>query len=173
MPTQCTIPDCNKPHLARGWCRSHYYIWTRKGDPLWRPTTEQRFWSYVDPCRTDGCALWLGATTNGYGNFSIEGEPRIAHHFLVGRPPKGMHWDHVKSRGCTHRNCVWPDHLELVTPAENNRRADPGAFWRNKTHCPSGHEYTPENTYYYSFGSRKCRACGRERWHRKTTELRR
>lgn len=32
-----------------------------------------------------------------------------------------------------------------------------------KTHCPQGHEYTPENTYVNCEGTRKCRACLRVR----------
>jgi hypothetical protein len=32
---------------------------------------------------------------------------------------------------------------------------------RYKTHCPHGHEYTPENTRVYR-GSRNCRKCGTE-----------
>lgn len=28
-----------------------------------------------------------------------------------------------------------------------------------KTHCPKGHEYTPENTYYRERGWRHCRTC--------------
>jgi hypothetical protein len=32
-----------------------------------------------------------------------------------------------------------------------------------KTHCPQGHEYTPENTYYRANGARHCRTCMRER----------
>jgi hypothetical protein len=30
------------------------------------------------------------------------------------------------------------------------------------THCPHGHEYTPENTHFSSSG-RQCRTCGREK----------
>lgn len=33
-----------------------------------------------------------------------------------------------------------------------------GAKRKLKTHCPSGHEFTPENTSYYR-GHRKCRIC--------------
>lgn len=118
---------------------------------------EERFWSKVDPCRTDGCALWVGAINRGgYGAFWMGLKTTAAHHFLVGKPPKGLVWDHVKSRGCTHRHCVWPDHLELVTQGENMRRGD---HWqRRKTHCPQGHEYSPENTYRYG-NQRDCRAC--------------
>jgi hypothetical protein len=34
---------------------------------------------------------------------------------------------------------------------------------RERTHCPQGHEYTPENTYVSARGWRYCRACNRER----------
>jgi Recombination endonuclease VII len=29
-----TCGICGKPHVARGWCRRHYYAWTQHGDPL-------------------------------------------------------------------------------------------------------------------------------------------
>jgi hypothetical protein len=32
----------------------------------------------------------------------------------------------------------------------------------DRTHCPHGHEYTPENTYTAKGGARKCRACSVE-----------
>lgn len=34
-----------------------------------------------------------------------------------------------------------------------------GHNMRIKTHCPSGHEYTPENTVFNTKGSRVCRQC--------------
>jgi hypothetical protein len=37
---------------------------------------------------------------------------------------------------------------------------------RAKTHCPSGHEYTPENTYLNRRGHRFCRACNNNRSRR-------
>ena len=33
----------------------------------------------------------------------------------------------------------------------------------HKTHCPQGHEYTPENTYLNHKGYPWCRICARER----------
>ncbi len=34
-------------------------------------TSLDRFWSHVDPCRTDGCAVWLGhLNAKGYDGFS-------------------------------------------------------------------------------------------------------
>lgn len=32
------------------------------------------------------------------------------------------------------------------------------AYGAHRTHCPAGHEYTPENTYRYG-NQRQCRAC--------------
>lgn len=46
---------------------------------------------------------------------------------------------------------------------EKNRPATgEGKGWHaNITHCPAGHEYTPENTYISPAGGRNCRACTR------------
>lgn len=30
----CSIAGCSKPHLARGWCSTHYARWRKHGDPL-------------------------------------------------------------------------------------------------------------------------------------------
>ena len=35
----------------------------------------------------------------------------------------------------------------------------PGENQRIKTHCPQGHPYTPENTYKFADGRRRCRRC--------------
>lgn len=58
-----------------------------------------------------------------------------------------------------------PDNLAWGTYADNswdtvrhgrNRN-------KNKTHCPHGHAYTPENTHFRPSGHRTCRACKRQR----------
>lgn len=41
-------------------------------------------------------------------------------------------------------------------------------LWANRTHCPQGHEYTPENTHGKGIkgNGRRCVECIRERWKR-------
>lgn len=35
-----------------------------------------------------------------------------------------------------------------------------------KTHCPHGHEYTPENTYIDNAGKKRCKTCLSAIWKR-------
>lgn len=76
----------------------------------------------VDKNGPGGCWLWTAAQDGrGYGVFEGPAH-RFAYKLLVGPIPAGLHIDHVYDRGCRHKNCVNPDHLEAVTQAENNRR---------------------------------------------------
>lgn len=125
---------------------------------------EDRFWPKVDK---DGpvpsyapdlgpCWLWLGYCRDGrYPWMYYEGRPmaayRVAYILFVGPIPDGLQLDHL----CRVASCVNPDHLEPVTQQENIRRQ-----FAAITHCPQGHEYTPENTGY-SGGGRHCRICSR------------
>jgi hypothetical protein len=126
-----------------------------------RPLTPDGFMRRVDS--SGDCWLWMGQRdSNGYGRLS----GRMAHRVgwvLFGKelPSPGMHFDHL----CRTRACVNPDHLEPVTPLENQRRSAAAT----KTHCVHGHEYTPENTYLRPVrgrGMRDCRTCFRERTRR-------
>src|SRR5690554_6462185 len=103
-----------------------------------------RFWPKID--RTDDCWLWIGKINNrGYGLFYLDRRMQAAHRaayqLLVGPIPDGLDLDHT----CRVRRCVNPDHLEPVTHRENLLRgASFAAVNAAKTHCPHGHEYTPE-----------------------------
>jgi hypothetical protein len=110
------------------------------------------------PEPNSGCWLWLGVLNRGgYGMVKHLGVYRMAHResFLKHRGPipGGLELDHL----CRTRACVNPDHLEPVTHKENIRRGSRAMV----THCPSGHPYSPDNTYRDARGSRFCRSCKR------------
>jgi len=173
-PDVCSVDDCERPgNGSRGYCRTHYTRWRRHGDPSARPRYDvaARFEQFVD--RSGECHRWMGThDRNGYGHFSYEGRLRKAHTIallLVGvTVPPGMTVDHVRARGCRHRDCVRVEHLEVVTHRENSLRGDnPAAINARKTHCKRGHEFTPENTASRPDRSERiCRACARERGRR-------
>jgi hypothetical protein len=63
---------------------------------------------------------------------------------------------------CDNPPCTNPSHLFLGDAAANGAdMASKGRARSQKiTHCPAGHEYTPENTWLDE-GRRRCRACRR------------
>lgn len=79
----------------------------------------------VDP--ETGCWLWQRAIADtGYGTTQVNGRPVGAHRWMYeqhnGPIPAGLHIDHVRARGCVHRHCVNPLHLEPVPCVVNVRR---------------------------------------------------
>lgn len=135
--------------------------------PTVRESDEHRFWEKVLTPNADGCMLWTGATSRGYGRFKLGPKTvaahRLAYALLVGPLPDALVLDHVKARGCRSTRCVNVLHLEPVTQQENTVRGMAGAVnaARQKaiTHCPAGHEYDRLNTYVSPKGKRGCRAC--------------
>lgn len=157
----------------------HYRRWQRHGDvdANARPemvigTPEERFWPKVDRRSDDECWEWQGwRLPRGYGHFGKggrEGGTMLTHRFAYelanGPIPAGMTIDHI----CNNPPCVNVRHLQAVSQKVNNNRSDTVRFKVNaaKTHCPKGHEYTPENTYQRlrkdGGYSRQCRACTNE-----------
>lgn len=123
------------------------------------PTLDDRFWSKVDKI-PGGCWVWKAyVEKSGYGKFNYKGRVervyRLTYLAFVGPIQKGMVLDHL----CRNRACCNPEHLEQVTQAVNCRR---GAMGELHTHCPHGHEFTPENTYIANTKKgprRNCRTC--------------
>jgi hypothetical protein len=108
----------------------------------------------------NGCIQWIGATNpKGYGTTTYKGQAWLAHRLMysevVGPIPEGMVIDHL----CRNPSCVNVKHLEPVTNEENLARGL--RPWGSKpvTHCPRGHEYTPDNTSVGKNGGRTCRKC--------------
>ena len=123
----------------------------------------EEFWSNV-AVSANGCWLWSGYTVhNGYGMFYLNGKLQMAHRLsyvaFIGPIPTELELDHVKSRGCNNRNCVYPGHLEPVTRRENVARGtSPVAENMAKTVCSRGHQLEPPRK-----GPRPCPICHVER----------
>lgn len=134
----------------------------------------ERFMAFVSPEPNTGCWLWAGAATSvGYGALSLKGlvlAHRRSWELFRGPIPEGLHIDHK----CRVRICVNPDHIEPVTPAENNRRIVSYGANRNtqKTHCPQGHAYSGDNLLFRPARGRGCKACLHEQKARSQRAIR-
>lgn len=171
----CSVEGCERPLVARGYCKAHYIRFWRRGSTelaLRRQPALQRFHAGI--LVTDsGCWEWQGATTRGYGRFMAAGMNVLVHRFayetFVGPIPEGMHLDHL----CRNRSCANPAHLEPVDAAENNRRSAP---YREVTiTCRNGHDRATFG-YVRNDGRTECRRCTREqaaRYDREHREQRR
>lgn len=128
--------------------------------PAHTKTFDEQFWPKVEMDPNSGCWLWNAAIdSGGYSVIQFKQRTlnahRVGYEQLIGQIPDDLDLDHK----CRTRCCVNPSHLEPVTPLENVRRSPIHVGAR--THCPAGHEYTPENTRRYK-GERACRVCARD-----------
>ena len=123
--------------------------------------------------RPDGCWRWTGRLDEeGYGQIRFDGANIKAHRavyrLLIG-PINAETLDHL----CRNRACVNPVHLEPVSMRDNTMRGETiAAANAAKESCPSGHQYSPENTYVTPKGDRRCRACTREHIRRSKAKKR-
>lgn len=127
------------------------------------PSAEVRFLARIN-YDASGCWLWTGSRCHDkygeptYGRFSLDHSTtllahRVAYEWWVGPIPEGMELDHVRERGCKHKHCVNPAHLEPVNHGQNMTRA-----YAVRTTCPQGHPHDKVNAR----GHRICSQCHRE-----------
>lgn len=142
-------------------------------------TLRDRFEMKYIPVTESGCWLWTASTDqHGYGRIGVDRKNRQAHRvaweLYKGRIPSNTNAAtradiHTIDHLCRVRSCVNPDHLEVVTLAENVKRSPKELhMWRLRiTHCPSGHPYSGDNLYTVSRStgqrSRACKQCVKAR----------
>lgn len=136
-------------------------------NPLWLERVKARV--TISPT---GCWLWTGLCNPlwGYGRYAYRGRD-VPVHRQVYKVIYGVSLtrEQYVCHACDVRNCCNPDHLWLGTNSDNQK--DAGRKGRHaeilKTHCPHGHEYTPENTRILTSASgglaRQCKECQRIR----------
>jgi hypothetical protein len=121
----------------------------------------------------DGCWLWTRGGKTKYPQIrltrEIDGKTwnreeyvhRLSYEQNRGPIPSGMTVHHL----CSNTRCVRPDHLELLSSADNVRRR------YSPTHCANGHPWDEANTYWWRPPNgtpvRLCRACNRLRWRQR------
>lgn len=114
----------------------------------------------------DTCWLWTGYIQGGYGRAYWKGENirvhRIVYAELVDTVPVGFELHHK----CANKHCANPSHLEIMTKSDHSRISPALAIMasknRSRTHCSKGHEWTKENTLWYTYKNktgRRCRKC--------------
>lgn len=168
--SMCAVFDCGRPPAKRGLCVQHYKRFRRYGDatvggPIKRyakGSPHDRLMRYVDRAdHPDTCWEWVGGvSTQGYGRLGDGYAHRISYEVMVGPIPDGLELDHL----CRNRRCINPNHLEVVTAAENTRRGmSPSMVVRRNRTCSHGHTLSGGNLYIRKSGGWQCRTCKRLR----------
>lgn len=130
-PTNCTLPDCDRPHLAKGFCQMHYARNRKFGDPRKRlgPANGEAV-AFAQNLIDNGtelvnCIYWpFARSEKGHAVINMPDDKRkifyTSRHILESReaPPSDKHLTlHSCHNG--HLGCVNPNHLYWGTQADN------------------------------------------------------
>ena len=120
----CSIENCGRSAIARGWCREHYYRWRRNGDPLGGRASHGRPMRWIeDHASYQGseCLTWpFRRGGRGYAYISNEPASRRMCELAHGAAPSAAH-QAAHSCGNGHLGCINPRHLRWATKQDNER----------------------------------------------------
>lgn len=169
MKPPCSIEECPRPSMTRGWCRAHYGRWYYHGDPLLTLNPglgmplRERFWMHVDSSGgVDACWPWMASRNKkGYGRFGINRDDRGAHivSYMLSRSVDTVNGMMVR-HSCDVRPCCNPWHLSTGTNANNVQdRQDRGRSHDRRGGLNSRAKLTEPDVY----DIRRCAAQGESR----------
>ena len=143
--------------------------------PIKKPRTIEQILEHLNANTmkmSNGCWAYTGKPHNKYGHCKIRFNN---HEVFIHRLSAHLHWGFdldspmliLHKPLCMFPNCWNPEHLYEGTHKDNAQDSIiMGTFHYTEvtTHCPQGHEYTPENTGVNSGSGKKyCKECNRLR----------
>jgi len=141
MMKKCSVPGCDRKHLAKGLCALHY---DRKRDgrsfeikSRYELTAIDRIMEKVIILQ-NGCWIYTGKlTSKGYPHVRDDkGKMKFAYRIVFehhkGPVPDGFELDHL----CKRRACCNPEHFETLSHRENIIRGNSGHDWKNRFRDP-------------------------------------
>lgn len=113
----CSIENCDKPLLARGWCSAHYNLWRKHGKP--ERTIGRHGRGLKDPTYLSWTAMTARCTRGKYKDrFTIDSRwtgSKGFENFLsdMGERPDGKTLDRTdNTKGYAPDNCRWATPVE-------------------------------------------------------------
>lgn len=142
-----------------------------KGGADWTDADYIAYWRSRCIVTETGCWEWQGFLMHfrnqkpgqkGYADSSFRGKKVRVHRKMLELKLGELLGPKLQAcHSCDNPPCINPDHLYPGTNQQNH--LDGGKRKRmqgqTKTHCKSGHEFTPENTYWGKRGLSFCRQC--------------
>lgn len=124
-PRLCSISGCDKPFVAKGYCRMHYMRVYTKGNPHREPTIKQKMFEFVENVAlpyegTDCLEHPFKKTKGGYYIFRLDGLAISLHRYICQRkhgPAPGDNYD--AAHECGHGWCANGNHLFWKTRVDN------------------------------------------------------
>lgn len=124
MSRACKVPDCDRQHFCKGYCRLHFERWKRHGSPdvvlkSLSPRGEPMRWLREHAKFSgDECLKWPFARfPDGRAHMNGAKPTRVMCELVHGPAPDRAEAAHSCGKG--HEACVNPRHLRWATSIEN------------------------------------------------------